>query len=557
MSRRLSAFLFILFFAAFAIAKNAPPQPSADDMNQVRPEAIRAHMQFLADDLMEGRATGTRGYMLAANYIRSQFELTGLKPGANGSYFQSVPLRLSKLVPEQSSFSVKRNGEETKLVYEQTFAMRGNANYENTSVEAPVVFVGYGVSAPQFHYDDYAGIDVKGKIVLVLYGAPASLPSSERAHFSRPNRKQEMAAAHGAVGYISVLSADQEKRTPFSRIAGFMRRPGMRWIDANGKPNDVEPAIRGEATISSDAARQIFFVGAPQTFDEAAAAATAGKSQSFSLPLTASIHTVSQFELMQSPNVVGILPGSDPKLKDEYVLYTAHADHLGIGRPVNGDTIYNGALDNASGTAALMEMAHAFATLKTPPRRSIMFVAVTGEEEGLLGSDYFAHYPTVPIDKIAANINMDELPMVFDFKDVIPLGAEHSSLGPLIDRIAKSEGLETSPDSMPEENFFVRSDQYSLVREGVPAVAIEGGEKAVDPQKKGGEIERAWIKNFYHSPQDDMNQTLDFNAAAKYTRLNLALGYAVANQDERPTWNPGDYFGMTFGKQKGSAAGQH
>jgi Zn-dependent M28 family amino/carboxypeptidase len=229
-----------------------------------------------------------------------------------------------------------------------------------------------------------------------------------------------------------------------------------------------------------------------------------------------------------------------------------------VGTPVNGDSIYNGALDNASGTAALIEMAHAFATAPQPPRRSVLFLAVTGEEEGLLGSDYFAHFPTVPIDNIVANINMDELPMVFDFKDVVPLGAEHSSLGPLIDTIAKSEGLEVSPDPLPEENFFVRSDQYSLVREGVPAVAIAGGEKAVDPNVDGAKAEREWIKTHYHSPQDDMSQPLDFNAAAKYTRLNYAVGYAVANQDARPTWNPGDFFGKAYEeRQKQSAGGQH
>jgi Zn-dependent M28 family amino/carboxypeptidase len=330
----------------------------------------------------------------------------------------------------------------------------------------------------------------------------------------------------------------------------------MRWLDAKGQASDAEPSIRGEAYLSSDAARKLF-AGASQTFDQALEAAVAGKPQPLTLPVTVTISAVSRFETLQSPNVAGILPGSDPKLKDEYVLYTAHADHLGIGEAKNGDKIYNGALDKASGTAALIEMAHAFATMNPQPRRSILFVAVTGEEEGLLGSEYFARYPTVPIDNIVANINMDELPMVFDFKDVVPLGAEHSSLGPMIDTISKTEGLEVSPDPLPEQNFFVRSDQYSLVKEGVPAVAIEGGEKAVDPKKNGAQIERDWIKNYYHSPQDDMKQSLDFNAAAKYTRLNLSLGYAIANEDSRPTWNPGDYFGSTFGRHTTSAAGQH
>jgi hypothetical protein len=556
MFKRFSFIAAALLTCAIAVAESAMPTPSAETMQLIRPDAIRAHMQFLSDDLMEGRETGTRGYMLAANYIRSQFQSIGLKPGGvNGSYFQQVPLRRSRLVRDQSSLVVKRNGKQTKLIWDQNFAMRGSTLYEKTGVEAPVVFVGYGVSAPQFNHDDYAGADVKGKIVMALYGAPESLPSSERAHFSPTDQKEKMAAAHGAVGLLMVWAGESEKRTPFKRFVGFVQSPRMRWLDPQGQPIDVTPSIRGEAYLSSDTARTLF-EGAPQTFDHALAAAAGGKIQTFVLPIIAAINTVTQFENLQSPNVAGILPGSDPKLKDEYVLYTAHADHLGIGEPKNGDSIYNGALDNASGTAALIEIAHAFATLNPLPRRSIVFVAVTGEEEGLLGSDYFAHYPTVPIDRIVANINMDELPMVFDFKDVVPLGAEHSSLGPMIDSIAKSEGLEVSPDPLPEENFFVRSDQYSLVKEGVPAVAITGGEKAVDPAKNGAEIERAWIKNYYHSPQDDMSQPLDFNAAAKYTRLNLALGYAVANQDVRPTWNPGDFFGDAFAKHHspGSAA---
>lgn len=546
--RKFLPFFAVTLVCALAVAENALPTPSAEAMQLIRPEAIRAHMQFLSDDLMEGRETGTRGYLMAANYIRSQFEAIGLRPGGtNGSYFQQVPLRRSRLLRDQSSVLVNRNGKKIKLAWEQDYAMRGNAFYEKTTIEAPVVFVGYGVTAPQFNHDDYADLDVKGKIVMVLYGAPASLPSSERAHFSPTDQKERMAAEHGAAGLLVVWAGEREKRTPFKRFAAYVQGPRLSWVDAKGQPADVNPSIKGLAYLSSDAARKLFG-GAPQTFDQALDAAAAGKGKALPLGITASINTVSQFESLQSPNVAAILPGSDPRLKNEYVLYTAHADHLGIGMPKNGDNIYNGALDNASGTAALIEMAHAFAMTNPQPRRSVMFVAVTGEEEGLLGSEYFAHYPTVPIDSIVANINMDELPMVFDFKDVVALGAEHSSLGPMIDSIAKVEGLEVSPDPLPEENFFVRSDQYSLVKEGVPAVAIAGGEKAADPGKNGAELERAWIKNYYHSPQDDMNQTLDFNAAAKYTRLNFALGYAVANQDARPNWNPGDFFGDAFAK---------
>lgn len=547
----------LLLGCSVVYAESAPPTPTAAEMQSIRAEAIKTHMRFLSDDLMEGRETGTRGYLLAANYVRSQFELIGLKPANKGSYFQDVPLRKTTLAPEQCSFLLKQNGKETKLVYEQTYTMRASAAFEDTHVEAPVVFVGFGVTAPQFNHDDYAGVDVKGKIVAVLYGAPATLPASERAHFSPTDQKVKMAAAHGAVGIITIWAGDRAKRTPFTRFMGFVRQPSMRWLDAKGVPNDVETSIKGEAYVGLEGARQLF-QGAPKSFDDVIAQESAGKLPAFALPATVSLRQVSKFELIKSPNVAGVLTGSDPKLKNEYVLYTAHLDHLGVGRPVNGDAIYNGALDNASGTAAVVETAHAFATAPQPPRRSIIFLAVTGEEEGLLGSDYFAHNPTVPIENIVANINMDEVPMVFAAKDIVPLGAEHSSLGPLIATIAKNEGLEISPDPLPEENFFVRSDQYSLVKEGVPAVAITGGEKASDPKVDGAKTERDWIKTYYHTPQDDMNQPLDYEAAAKYTRLNFALGFAVANEDARPTWNPGDFFGKAFAdRRKASSAGQH
>lgn len=557
MFKRLHVFSFavITLISATVFAAAAPPLPSQETLQTIRPDAIKAHMQFLSDDLMEGRETGTRGYDLAANYIRSQFQEIGLKPGANGSYFQQVPLRRTRILPEQSSVVLKQNGKETKLVFEKTFAMRGNAVYEDTSIEAPVVFVGHGVTAPEFNHDDYAGLDVKGKIVAALYGAPSSFPSAERAHFSPTDQKEKMAAAHGAVGFITIWAGQREKKTSFERFVGFLRLPGMKWLDPQGQPSDVEPSLRGEAYLGPEGAR-LLFQGAAKSFDEVLASESTGKMPAIQLPATIAIHQVSKFETLKSANVAGILPGSDPKLKDEYVLYTAHADHLGIGKPVNGDSIYNGALDNASGTAALIELAHAFASAPQAPRRSIMFLAVTGEEEGLLGSDYFAHYPTVPISNVVANLNMDELPMVFDFKDVVALGADHSSLGPLVETVSKTEGLEMSPDPMPEENFFVRSDQYSLVLKGVPSIYIGGGEKATDPKINGSTVGRDWIKKYYHTPQDDMNQPLDYGAAAKCARLNFSVGYAVANMDQRPSWNPGDYFGKTFG-QKQSSGGQH
>jgi Zn-dependent M28 family amino/carboxypeptidase len=293
----------------------------------------------------------------------------------------------------------------------------------------------------------------------------------------------------------------------------------------------------------SSATATRMFEGAPKSFTDALAAAADSKPQGFALPASIVLHVVSRHSEVTSPNIAAILPGADPQLKNEYVVFSAHVDHLGIGKAIDGDSIYNGAADNASGTAALLEIAQAMSSMPTPPRRSILFLAVAGEEEGLLGSDYFAHYPTVPITQIAANVNMDGVALFYDFKDIVALGADHSSLGAVVDSVAQRMGLEVSPDSMPEEVFFIRSDQYSFVKQGVPSVFISEGYKTVDPKLDGKAISLNWEAKYYHTPKDDMNQpNLNFDAAAKCTRVDLAVGYEVAQQTNRPKWNDGDFF---------------
>ncbi len=510
---------------------------------RIRPEGIRAHIAFLADDLLEGRGTGTRGYQLAANYIQAQFEEMGLKPaGVDGSYFQNVRFRRIELVPEKTSAIVKRNGQEQKLTFDIDYVARGSELYTDSTIEAPVVFVGYGVTAPEFNYDDYAGVDVKGKIVIMFYGAPKSFPSAPQAHYSAGPVKAESAVAHGAIGMLSIWAGSIEERIPFPRVVRFFQQPAMRWLDDHSMPNDAQPKIRASALLSSSAASQMF-EGASKSFKEAMAVAAESKPQAFALPVSVALHLVSRHSEVDSPNIAAILPGSDPQLKNEYVVFTAHADHLGIGVPVDGDSIYNGANDDASGVAALLEIARALSSIPTPPRRSILFLAVTGEEEGLLGSDYFAHYPTVPLKQIVADINMDGVTLFYDFRDVVPLGAEHSSLGPVVGDVAQHFGLEVSPDPMPEEVYFIRSDQYSFVKQGVPSVFLSEGFKTVDPKLDGKKISEEWEQKYYHTPKDDMKQPyLNFNAAAKCTRVDLAIGYELAQQTERPHWNHGDFF---------------
>jgi Peptidase family M28/PA domain len=548
--KRIGALLCLFLLFSLAHAQNGSSFPSQEFLQQIQPDALRAHMELLANDRMEGRGTGTRGFQLAANYIRAQFEEMGLKPaGDNGTYFQNIHFRQSELLRDQCSLVIKRNGSEQKLVLDKDFVMVGDPLRQDTNVEAPVVFAGYGVTAPKFNYDDYAGVDVRGKIVAALYGAPPSFPSAPGALYSDSTVKLANAASHGAIGVIIIWGGRVEERTPFSELIRFYRQPTMRWLNSAGVPNDVQPNIRARATISSSSATAML-EGSGKAWKDVVATALASKPQSFPLAVTVSMHVVSRHSEVESPNIAGILPGSDPKLKSEYVSFTAHVDHLGIGEPVNGDNIYNGAADNASGTAALIEIARAFSRMPQAPRRSLLFIAVTGEEEGLLGSDYYAHNPTVPISQIVANVNMDEVSFLYDFKDIVPLGGEHSSLGAVADDVARHMGLEVSPDPAPEEVYFVRSDQYSFVEQGVPSIYIGEGYKSVDPKIDGKKMQIDWESTRYHLPSDDMSQPMDFNATVKCTRVDLAVGYEIAQQTQRPRWNKGDFFEQ-FAKSSG------
>jgi len=543
-TKRLLVSLVLVLTVSFGSAQTSSSDfPPNELLQRITAEGLRAHMAFLADDLLEGRGTGTRGYQLAANYVRAQFEEMGLTPaGVNGSYFQNVRFRRIELLRDKSSFVVKpRNGSTRTLTIEKDYVMGGDPLSADTTAEGQVVFVGFGVSAPEFKYDDYAGIDVRGKIVAALYGAPSKMPSAPGAHFSSSEQKLRMAAEHGAIGYISIWAGKTEQRTPFSEYIRFTRGPALRWLDEKGVPDGAEPSIRGAARISSSAAA-LLFEGAPKSWKDALQAAENSQPQAFPLTASVTMHIVSRYSEAESPNVAAILPGSDPQLENEYVSFTAHLDHLGIGDPVKGDSIYNGAADNASGTAALLEMARAFSELHPAPRRSLLFIAVTGEEEGLLGSDYYAQNPTVPITQIVANINMDEVSFLYDFKDIVPLGGEHSSLGAIADDVARHMGLTVSPDPLPEEVYFVRSDQYSFILQGVPALYIEEGLQTVNPNLDGKKMQFDWEVQRYHQPSDDMGQPFDFNATVKCTRVDLAVGYEVAQQTGRPHWNAGDFF---------------
>lgn len=509
------------------------PEDSA--LRVIRPEAIRGHVRFLADDLLEGRGTGTRGYDLAAQYVAAQFESMDLEPaGLNGTFFQPIRFRSVLVVPEQTSLTLVRSGREENLAWGQDYVAAGDPRATVSSVRGPVVFVGHGVTAPDFAIDDYQGTDVRGKIVAFIAGAPSRLPSAERGHYSSARIKLDDAAARGAIGALQLRDATFEQVSPFARNLRESTQPSMSWLDQDQYPNGRRTDIRVVAVLSEAGTRKVLGGSLPP-------------ESSVTLPVEISARTASTHSDVMSANVVAMVRGSDPSLREEYVIYTAHVDHVGIGEPVNGDPIYNGATDNAGSVAALIEIARAFEHLDQPQRRSVLFLGVTGEEKGLLGSDYFAEFPTVPRAQIVANINMDGTNLLFDFLNIVDIGGDHSSLGTVFRRAAAKLEVEVVADPTPEQNFFVRSDHYSFVRRGIPAFFPMTGTKAVNPQIDGAQMQANFFRVRYHLPSDDLTHPLDFDAGAKTAKFDFLLGFISAQDDARPRWNDGDFFGKTFG----------
>jgi hypothetical protein len=472
-----------------------------------------------------------------------------------GAWFQQVPLEKAVTDEAASSLVLTVNGKEQKLVDAKDYILSTwfaspaakDGGKAESDVSAPIIFVGFGVTAPDQKYDDYAGVDVHGKLVLAIYGAPSAFPSTERAYYSDGTIKAKNAVAHGAVGELSIMLPEDWKRYPWEWLVPQIQMGEMHWLDKRGVPHDFFPELRGNALFSPQGGA-LLFAGAPKTMEQAFETARASKPQAFALPISTHVHTVASQQVINSPNIVAELKGSDPSLKGQYVVYTAHVDHLGLCPAIDRDNVCHGALDNASGTSTLLEIARAYSRLPQAPRRSILFVFVTGEEMGLLGSDYFAYFPTVPRPSIVANVNIDGAPgSYFPMKDVVALGAEHSSLGDEVSAAAKMMGYDVSPDPMPEEVSFVRSDQYSFVLQGVPAVDVEDGVKSTDPKINGLEVIKKWLVTRYHTPLDNMEQPIDFDSMAKGAIMNFLVGYQVAQHDGVPSWNKGDFFGTTFG----------
>jgi hypothetical protein len=529
-----------------AVAAHAAPAPSSGP----DPARIRAHVEFLADDLMEGRAAGTRAFDLAARYVESQFKLLGLRPaGANGTWLQPIPFIEASPVIPAARLDLVRDGRTTALESAKDFLPAVDWANAQSEVEGPLAFVGFGVRAPERGYDDLGDLDLRGRIAVVLSGGPPTFPSSERAHYSTSLTKYAELVRRGAVGVLIVRTPWDEERNPFERLVQASWRPGMRWLDANGAPADAFPELKRIATLSPSGAAALF-AGASQPLDQVFADAKAGKARPFALPGRAKLAGQTLSSRRESPNVVAMLEGSDPVLKNEYVVLTAHLDGVGKGAAVGNDSIYNGAMDNATGIAVMLEVARTLVAGPSRPKRSILFVATTAEERGLLGADFFAHHPTVPAAGIVANVNMDMPFASVPVKDFVAFGAEHSSLGPIAERAANAEGYALSPDPMPEEVVFVRSDQYPFVRRGIPALFLDTGEQARDPKVDGKALKQQFLRQRYHQPSDDASQPIDYPTLAGLARINVRVVREVADAKQRPTWNAGDFFGDTYGKKR-------
>jgi Zn-dependent M28 family amino/carboxypeptidase len=518
--------------AAFLIAA-APPTLAADIHGADR---VRAHVEFLASDLLEGRDTGSRGHRIAANYVASEFRGLGLRPGGlNGSWFVDVPFRRAKLAATPA-ITLTLNGRKTQLAAGRDAAVRPSVLHRNLVLDAPMVFVGYGVRDARLGIDDYAGLNVRGKIVVALSSPVPGVPSDVAAHLI--SIQAQTAGEQGAAGFIQV----DDTATTANQLQRFSTRPVIDWVDVQGRSSRAGAAA-ASIILSSALADRLFERAPKQLRTIRTEAATGKKIRGFALPASMTIDAKSAWEDFTSPEVVAVLPGADPRLAAEHVVLMAHLDHLGIKADATGgeDAIYNGALDNAAGVATMIEAARQFVESGKPPRRSVMFIANTGEEFGLLGASYFSTHPTVPAQQIVGLVDLDMPLLLYDFTDVVAFGSEHSTTARAVAAAGASMKVAVSPDPMPHETLFVRSDHYPFVKRGVPAVFLMTG------YANGGKpVWQKFLADTYHTVKDDLAQPIHWGAAARFAELNYRIARNMADAGERPMWYAGDYFGETF-----------
>lgn len=553
------AVLLIVASALVAFPQRRRPAPRASVVT-LNENMMRAHIKYLSDDLMEGRGPGARGGELAAKYIAAQLEALGLKgAGPNGSFFQPVSLVGVKVDP-QTKLTISADGKRESYKFAEEFVAFTGAQREDVSVDSELVFVGYGIDAPEQRWNDYKGSadDYRGKILVMMVNDPPATPAEQNlfggralTYYGRWTYKFEEAARRGAAGVI-LVHTDESAGYPWSVV----RTSNGSWrFDLARVEGDTTPFLKMRSWVTETTARQIM-KQAGQDLDELRRRATGRDFQPVKLNLKASIDLKSEVRRVESLNVGGVLAGRDARLRDEYVIYSAHWDHLGIGEPnKKGDRIYNGAVDNASGVASVLAIAEAFAGLpqNQRPRRSIMFFFPTAEEQGLLGAEWYTRRPLVPLRKTAANVNLDSMNILGRTRSFVPLGAERSSLRRVVESIARERNMTIEPDPRPEQGSFYRSDHFPFARVGVPSISLKEGMDFVGRPKGWGEQQfKAYNTANYHQPSDEYSASWNLEGMIQEALIAFEIGRRISDMDEMPRFNSDDEFAKADRNRMGS-----
>jgi Zn-dependent M28 family amino/carboxypeptidase len=545
-----------LLLAGRAVGADPAPLPAAEKrgdavsvrlpgvafaaMQTIDPEHIRWHVRYLSHDLLEGRGTGQRGGDIAAEYIATQFAEYGLKPaGDNGSYLQKVPLVGITTLPETQFALVPKQGGEINLKPLDEYVAYGQTQQSHSDVDAEIVYVGYGIEAPEYNWDDYKGVDVRGKVLLMLVNEPPSddpkfFKGKALTYYGRWTYKYEEAARKGAVGVILIHRQDMASypwevvRNSNSGEKSFLKLEG--------------PALKVASWVQLDVAKKLA-AASGMDLEKMMADARSRDFHPVNLGAKLKAHMVSKVRNFESNNVVAMLPGSSRKMKDEAVMYTAHYDHLGIRPEMAGDNIYNGAADNATGCGILLELARAFSVAKDRPGRSLIFAAVTAEEQGLLGSEYLGKHPPVPAGNISLDLNYDDLPPIGAAEEVEVSGAERTTFYPWVQATAKEFRLTIRPDARPEAGHYYRSDHFSLAHVGIPSFSISEGMKFKGHNEAWGmEQYNDYVEKHYHQPSDEYHPEMNFVGDAAMARFGFALGWEAASFSKLIGWQRGDEF---------------
>jgi Zn-dependent M28 family amino/carboxypeptidase len=517
------------------------PVKAAIAMRGIDPERIRAHVRFLSDDLLEGRGTGARGGDIAAKYIAAQFALDGLKPaGDAGGYLQRVEFTGVRTLPATTASLQPEHGSAVDLKLGADYVIGNQRQTDSVDIDAPIVFVGYGIEAPEYRWNDFEGVDVRGKVVLVIVNEPPSrdpkfFNAEALTYYGRWTYKFEEAARQGAVGALII------HRTDLASYSWAVVQSS--WSgEAVYLSNDKDPKLEAASWVQLEVARQLFAASGLKLEDMMASAGTRG-FKSRELPVRFRSHVVSEVRNFVSNNVLGLLPGTDAGAADQAVVYSAHYDHLGIDPAMSGDNIYNGAIDNGTGVGVILELAHAYGTAKLRPPHPVLFAAVTAEEKGLLGSNFLGkHLPIAPA-RVAVGLNFDAIPPIGVPQSVNVTGAERTSFYPTVERTAKIFGFDIQADAEPGAGHYYRSDHFSLARAGIPAFSINTGVKFAGQPAEWGKAQRDdYTAKHYHSPSDEYSPAMDFSSNASLARFGFALGWQALEAKDTVKWLPGDEF---------------